>query len=75
MSPLDYMDVYVVLIKTRQQDTRIGACYPTRAEAEAECERLMVAQGRLEVNETWWVHRQMRVPSRFGTHEDFWGDI
>ncbi len=56
------IDVYIVLIKTRQCDTRIGACYPTREEAEAECERLLAAQGRLEVNETWWVMRQMHEP-------------
>ena len=53
------IDVYIVCIKTRQCDKRIGACYPTRAEAEAECKRLLDAQGRLEVNETWWEMRQM----------------
>lgn len=68
------IDVYIVCIKTQQCDVRIGAVYPTREEAAAECSRLLVAQGRLEVNETWWVQRQMRVPDHLGTHEDFWGD-
>lgn len=52
-------DVYIILIRTRQGDERIGAVYDNKAEAVAECERLMRAQGKLEVNEAFILHREM----------------
>lgn len=55
------MDVWIVVIKTRQMDDRIGAVYPTREEAEAECTRLEKSQGSLEVYDCSIEHRTMEV--------------
>jgi hypothetical protein len=52
-------DVYIIVIQTRQMDTRVGAVYRTQEEADAECRRLAKAQSGLEVNEAYWVVRQL----------------
>jgi len=55
------IDVYIVLIRTRQQDLRVGAIYTSREDAEAECARLEKAQGKLEVNSAYHVCRKLEV--------------
>lgn len=56
------IDVYIILIRTRQSDERVGAVYANKAEALAERDRLMKAQGSLEVNEVYILHREMKYP-------------
>ena len=62
------MDLYIILIQSRQADLRVGAVYTTREEAEAECARLLKAQGKLEVNDAYWVLRQVELRSDRVSH-------
>ena len=56
------IDVYIIMIRTRQGDVYLGAPYASREAADQEVKRIESAQGGLEVNTVWWEHRQMHLP-------------